>query len=96
MAKKQTRRCISVNREDYEAAKVEAERRGVTLAVLVKTALGAIGVPVVESPRQTPELVRIAAARRAASIEAREKTVRRPSRERQLLGDQIADACGFA
>ena len=96
MAKKQTRRCISVNREDYEAAKVEAERRGVTLAVLVKTGLAAIGVPVVDAPMQTPELVKLAAARRAASIEAREKAVRRPSRERQVLGDQIADACGFA
>jgi hypothetical protein len=96
MAKKQTRRCVSINRADYEAAKLEAARRGVTLAALVETGLAAIGVPVVAHPQQTPELVRAAAARRADSAEARAASARRPSRERQVLGDAVADACGFA
>lgn len=100
MAKTQTRRTISINRSDYEAAKAEASRRGVSLAVLVETGLAAIGVPVVAHPRQSVALVEMAAARRAASLKERAarsaKKTRRPSRERQLLGDRVADACGFA
>jgi len=88
MAKKQTRRSVSLNRSAYEAAKLEAARRGVTLSVLVESALASIGVPVVVHPQQTPAQVK--AARRDVALE------RRPSRERQVLGDQIADACGFA
>ena len=99
MAKKQTRRCISINRSDYEAAKLEAARRGVTLAALVETGLAAIGVPVVAHPQQSVDLVQLTARRRAENAEGRRvraAIVSRPSRERQLLGDQIADACGFA
>ena len=101
MAKKQTRRCVSLNRNDYEAAKLEAARRGVTLSGLVEAGLAAIGVPLVTHPQQTPELVQVTAVRRAQSMAARqgengEGGERRPSRERQVLGDQIADACGFA
>lgn len=106
MAKKQTRRSVSLNRNDYEAAKLEAVRRGVTLTALVESGLAALGVPVVAHPQQTPELARANAVRRAESVAARRdgkiKTrrpsldTRRPSRERQLLGDQAADAFGFA
>lgn len=71
MAKKQTRRCVSLNRDDYEAAKLEAARRGVTLTALVESGLAAIGVPVVAHPRQTPELAQAIAASRAASVAAR-------------------------
>lgn len=53
MAKKQTRRSVSLNRSVYEAAAQEAERRGMTLAGLVEYALGSVGVPIVEHPRQT-------------------------------------------
>lgn len=91
MAKTQTRRCVSLNRSDYEAAKLEAAHRGMTLAALVESALAAVGVPVVAHPRQTPELARRSAERRAESAAAR-----RPSRERQVLGDLAADAYGFA
>lgn len=92
MARKQTRRTISINRSDYEAAKIEASRRGVTLAALVEAGLAVIGVPVIAHPQQSVELAQLATTRRAES--SREK--RLPSRERQLLGDRVADAHGFA
>ena len=99
MAKKQSRRSVSLNRSNYEAAKLEAVRRGVTLTAIVEAGLAAIGVPVVAHPQQTPELVRETAARRAESMAARRDRKarrRRPSRERQVLGDHAADAFGFA
>lgn len=104
MAKRQSRRCISLNRIDYEAAKQEAARRGVSLSGLVEAGLVALGVPLVAHPRQSPELVRVAIERRAESMAARRgdqiegqiASPPRPSRERQMLGDAIADACGFA
>ena len=99
MAKKQTRRSVSLNRSNYEAAKLEAARRGVTLTALVEEGLAAIGVPVVMHPQQTPELAQAIAARRAESVTTRNKAQvapRRPSRDRQVLGDQAADAHGFA
>lgn len=102
MAKKQTRRSVSLNRNDYESAKLEAARRGVTLSGLVEAGLAAIGVPLVAHPQQSPELVQVTAARRAQSMAARQGEnghgggARRPLRERQVLGDQIADVCGFA
>ena len=98
MAKKQTRRCVSLNRNAYEAAKLEAARRGVTLTALVESGLAAIGVPVVAHPQQTPELAAASVARRAESMATRRDDIsseRRPSRERQVLGE-VANACGFA
>lgn len=68
MAKKQTRRCVSISRINYEAAKQEAARRGMTLTALVESALAAIGVPVVAHPQQSPELARSNAERRAQSV----------------------------
>jgi len=97
MAKKQSRRTVSLNRLDHEAAKQEAARRGMTLSGLVEAALGAFGVPVVVHPQQTPALVRASAAGRVAGRSATEDLhgEPRPSRERQLLGDGVADALGF-
>jgi hypothetical protein len=89
MAKKQSRRTVSMNRNVYEAAKQEAASRGMTLAGLVEAALATYGVPVEQHEQQTPDLVRQSMVRRAESM------ARRPSRERQVLGDQIADAYGF-
>ena len=86
MAKKQTRRGVSLNRNDYEAAKLEATRRGVTLTALVESGLAAIGVPMVAHPQQTPELARSNAARRAQSVAAR----------RDGASGDAADAFGFA
>lgn len=64
MAKKQTRRSVSMNRLNYEAAKEVAASRGMTLAGLVEFALGSIGVPVVTRPQQSPESVEEASAAR--------------------------------
>ena len=83
-----------MNRITYEAAKQEAARRGMTLAGLVESALASVGVPVAVHSQQTPELAQANAARRAQSVAGRREPG--PSRERQVLGDKIADACGFA
>jgi hypothetical protein len=95
MARKQTRRTVSLNRSDYEAAKEEAARRGMSIAGLVETGLAAIGVPMVAHTQQTPAMVQKSVTRRAEGAERRQAAKRFPSRERQLLGDQVADACGF-
>ena len=91
MARKQTRRSISVNGSAYEAAKAEADRRGITLAGFVELGFVVLGVVIEPHPQQTPELAAANAARRAECI-----AERLPSRERQLLGDGAANACGFA
>lgn len=57
MAKRQSRRTVSLNRSVYEAAKLEAARRGQTLAGFVEFLLSSAGVPVAEHPRQTPTQV---------------------------------------
>jgi hypothetical protein len=91
MAKKQTRRAISVNGKAYKAAKKEADRRGVTLAGLVELGFAALGIVIEPHPQQTPKLVKANKKRRRKSMAAR-----LPSRERQLLGDEFANANGFA
>jgi hypothetical protein len=100
MARRQTRRSVSINRYNYEAAKQEAARRGMTLAGLVESALAAIGVPTVAHPQQPVALAQANAARRAEGMAARRgrraRRARRPSRECQVLGDRVADAFGFA
>ena len=102
MAKKQTRRTVSMTRAIYDNAKEEATRRGMTLAALVEAGLAALGVPIAAHPQQTLELAQANAARRAERAAGRrdgkraKRAPRRPSRERQLLGDQAADAYGFA
>jgi hypothetical protein len=99
MAKKQTRRCVSLNRSDYEAAKQEAARRGMTLVALVESGPAAIGIPIVVHAQQPVALVQASLARRAKSMAARQARrqaqTRGPSRERQMLGDHGADAHGF-
>jgi len=72
MAKKQSRRTVSINRSAYEAAKQEAAKRGMTLSALVESGLAAIGVPVVSHPQQSPALAQANAARRAASVATRQ------------------------
>jgi len=96
MAKKQTRRSVSLNRNDYEAAKQEAERRGVTLVGLVESGLAAIGVPIGAHPRQSREFAQANAVLRAESIARREGVGRHASRECTVLGDHVADAYGLA
>lgn len=64
MAKKQTRRSVSMNWLNYKAVQQSATLRGMTIAGLVEFALGTIGVPVVVHPQQSPALVGANAARR--------------------------------
>lgn len=98
MAKKQTRRTVSLSRHVYEAAKKEAARRGQTLAAFVEAAIAARGVPVAAHARQTPAQVEARSDRKAARISARRNDTKPrhlPSRERQLLGDGVANALDF-
>lgn len=77
----------------------EAKRRNMTLAGLVEFALAAAGVPIVEHPRQTRAQMLAHPLRVATRVTARRndtKPRRLPSRERQLLGDRVADAMGFS
>ncbi len=60
-----------MNRDNYEAAKQEADKRGLSLAALIEAGLAALGVPLVTHPQQPPELVRSIAARKAASAAAK-------------------------
>jgi predicted DNA-binding ribbon-helix-helix protein len=62
MAKKQTRRSVSMNRFNYDVVRQAAATREMTVAGLVEFALGAVGVPVVAHPQQSPELVEGTAA----------------------------------
>lgn len=89
MAKKQTRRGVSLNRTVYDSAKRIAADRGMTLAGLVELALREQGVDVPEYPQQTP--AQVAAHPRAV----RERvSVCRPGLIRRMLGDGIANAMG--
>ena len=97
MAKRQSRRSVSMNRHVYEAAKKVAEERGLTLAGLVEAALAAAGVPVTSHAQQTPMQVRARPARKAERVAARRNDTKpaSPSIERQMLGDGVANALGF-
>jgi len=72
MARRQSRRSVSLNRQVYEAMVLEAARREMTLAGLVEFALSSLGVPVVIHPQQTLEQVRFTGKRRTASMEKRQ------------------------
>jgi predicted DNA-binding ribbon-helix-helix protein len=65
MARKQTRRSISINCLNYEAIQQAAASRGMTVAGLVEFALSAVGVPVVAHAQQSPALAGSIAARRS-------------------------------
>ena len=102
MAKRQSRRTASMSRSNYEAAKKAAEERGMTLAGLVEVALAAVDVPVTSHSQQA--VAKVQAARKAERVSARRNDTkprrppasrRSPSRERQLLGDGVANALDF-
>lgn len=139
MAKRQTRRTVSMTRAVYEAAKKEAARRGQTLAGFIEIALAAQGVPIADHPRQTPTQVHAHPVQKAKRVDARRNDTKprrviatpvaervaapptpptdhpapvltppkaepkpepmpakkRPSLERQMLGDGVANAFGF-
>jgi hypothetical protein len=85
-----------MNRSNYEAAKLEADRRDISIAGLVELGLEALGVPVVKHTQQPLALVNAITARKARRASERAAATRNPSRERQLLGDEVADVCGFS
>jgi len=68
MARKQTRRSISINCLNYEVIQKAATSREMTVAGLVEFALGAIGVPVVVHTQQTRALAGSIAARKGEGV----------------------------
>ena len=99
MAKKQSRRSVSLNRHIYEAAKEAAEQRGLTLAAFVEASLAANGVPVVVHAQQPLARVLRHPGRRAAHgiVKAPSPVPSSPpSHERLAFGDAVADAMGFS
>jgi hypothetical protein len=60
MAKKQSRRSVSLNRALYDATKTAAAECGVTASHLVAIALRAYGVPVGPQKHFTPDAARAA------------------------------------
>lgn len=75
MARKQTRRSVSINRTNYEEAQRAAASREMTVAGLVEFALGSFGVPVVVHPQQTPALVGSITARGGKRSTLRRRSV---------------------
>lgn len=71
MARKQTRRSVSIRRRNYETVQQAAAARGMTIAGLVEDALGTVGVAVVVHPQQSPELVGEITARREGTSRGR-------------------------
>lgn len=95
MAKKQTRRTVSLNRSVYQAALEEAHRRGKSLSELVTEGLHLAGVVLPET-----EHVELAVVQHAQERRARLKAVKQkldaavPGPIRRALGDDIANALG--
>lgn len=98
MARKQTRRSVSLNRAVYAAALAAAHARGKSLSELVTDSLRASGVAIPETEHTALEVVQHAQIQRAKIGVVRAKLdaaiAKRPGLIRQQLGDQIADMCG--
>lgn len=95
MAKIQTRRSVSLNRQLYDAATATAAKRGVSLAQLVADSLRAAGVKA-PSTHVPVELVQraVRARSRKRKVISGAQALKRIGPIRQMLGDQIADMCG--
>jgi hypothetical protein len=108
VAKRQSRRAVSLSRPAYVAASIEALRRSVTLSQLVTDALRAYGVEIEETDHQSVEVAQIAKERRTwrvkwrTTLSAFNETrltnsylrILRDGPIRRALGDAHADACG--
>lgn len=90
MARKQTRRSVSINRLNYEAAQRAATTRGMTVAGLVEFALGAIGIPVVAHLQQPSELVNAMIARKGKSLTKRRQSVSLNRRNYEAVKQEAA------
>lgn len=101
MARKQTRRTVSLNRGVYDAIMRAAAKRKVSAAELVVLAVRSLGVRIPKTQHMDPSAVKsMARAKGYSVVKPARRTegafVRlRPSRERQLLGDGVANAMGF-
>ena len=101
MARKQTRRSVSLNRAVYRVIMQEAARRGSSAAAVIDDALKALGLIIPATTHQTAdEIKRMRKARGYRVVKPPRRAegaapIMRPSLERQLLGDGVADAMGF-
>jgi hypothetical protein len=99
MAKRQSRRTVSLERITYERALEVAHSQGLSLAQLVTKGLWLVGVKVAEQKPMKPEDAERAQRNRARGMEmAKAKRAtgasKRPGPIRQALGDSIAEMLG--
>lgn len=106
MAKRQTRRGVSLNRMVYNAAKRAADQQGKSLAHFVVDALRAAGVDLPATTHAQIADVRRAAKTRsrlpqdrlapksASALSPLKKQPRREGPIRRALGDEVADRIG--
>jgi hypothetical protein len=90
MAIKQTRRTVSLSRAVYKAIMAEAARRGCSAAAVIESALRRTGM-------ELPAVAHVESATIAKMRKGRgyAPVKMRPSLERQMLGDGVANALGF-
>lgn len=97
MARKQTRRSVSLSVQVYSAAKEAAADRGITLAHLTEQALIAFGVKAEPGTHMSIDAAERVTRRRASSglmVTRRVQAVRYVGMIRGRLGDSIADMLG--
>lgn len=68
MAKKQSRRSISLNCDNYEAVKREADRRQLSMSAFAEDAFERMGVKIIRHKKLPIELARSNAAQRATKM----------------------------
>ncbi len=93
MAIKQTRRSVSISKHLYRFIMTEAARRGVSAARVIEDSLRR--TQVVEHQAMRPSRGYRAVAPARVARHGRTQPSPRPSLERQMLGDGVANALGF-
>lgn len=93
MAKKQTRRTISISKTAYQRALEYADAQGISLSQLATRGLAALGIDVGEQQPmvRAHALKAVSHRNRMQRIMARRNS---PGTIRSALGDDIADALG--
>lgn len=101
MAKKQTRRSVSLNRDAYVAASKEAFRRGMTLSQLTTEGYRALGIKLPETHHAPLEVAQKAADGKGElampgklHVRLVGSFIKRPGPIRRALGDRVADSMG--
>ena len=96
MARKQSRRSVSLNASVYRLLMQEAERCGVSAGAVIADGLKALGLIVPATTHQTADEVRrMRKARGYRAVKPPLAVQRFPSLERRMLGDAAANALGF-